>query len=138
MVNSINSDIIAPGNSVELYLVFMPSITGDKTATLTISNNDPDENPLVLLINGRGEVAGSILVNGSFDNGTNGWGLTVLGSAQASGSVVNGEYHVAITNGGTNAWDVYVGQSGLLIENGKTYQVTFDAYGDATRTISPW
>ena len=59
------------------------------------------------------------------------------GEADATGSVVNGEYAVRISNGGSYSWDVSLNQTGLLIENGKTYEVSFDAYSDATRPIAP-
>jgi hypothetical protein len=63
--------------------------------------------------------------------------LRTLGGAQASGSIKNGEYSVTMSNGGSNTWDVSLNQTNLLIENGKTYKVFFDAYADASRKIWP-
>ena len=64
------------------------------------------------------------------------WNLITLSSAQASGSVINGEYLVSITDGGSDGWDIHLGQAGLSMENGKEYEVTFDAYAAAPRSIT--
>ena len=76
------------------------------------------------------------IVNYDFSNGTVGWALTVLGSAVATGAVESGEYKISITNGGNNPWDIFLGQTNLLIEKGKEYIVSFDVYAEAPRTIS--
>jgi hypothetical protein len=82
-------------------------------------------------------IKGNMLVNGNFSAGETGWNLTVLGAAQAAGAVQNGEYVISISNGGNYAWDINLKQTSLLIENGKTYHVSFDAYADAPRPIFP-
>jgi hypothetical protein len=76
------------------------------------------------------------VVNGDFSNGNAGWTLTTLWPAQATAAVVNGEYAVSISHGGANVWDINVGQTGFLIEMGKRYVVSFDAYAAAPRQIS--
>ncbi|NQT23853.1 carbohydrate binding domain-containing protein, partial [candidate division KSB1 bacterium] len=42
---------------------------------------------------------------------------------------------ISINNGGTNSWDVHLGQDNLVIENGMQYEVSFDAYASSPRTI---
>jgi beta-glucanase (GH16 family) len=74
--------------------------------------------------------------NGDFSNGDTGWKLSTLWPAQATSAVKNGEYIVSISNGGVNVWDINVGQTGLLIEKGRLYVVSFDAYAAAPRQIS--
>jgi len=74
--------------------------------------------------------------NPDFSNGDTAWTFTALWPAQATAAVENGEFAVSISHGGTNVWDINVGQAGLLIENGKRYIVSFDAYAAAPRQIS--
>ncbi len=78
----------------------------------------------------------ALLVNGNFSNGDTGWLLFVDPSAAASGSVQNGEYAVSITNGSTVDWHIQLIQSNLLIENGKSYSVLFEAYAASPRQIA--
>jgi len=89
---------------------------------------------------------GNMLVNGNFADGTNNWLLSVQGDGQASGSVQNGEYVVSIGNGSTEDWHIQVVQTGLLMENGAEYSVSFEAHAAASRDLnnavmkyaSPW
>jgi len=83
--------------------------------------------------------------NGGFNLGTQGWSFNVWqGSAQ--GSVVNGEYKALITSIGTDKSGIQLIQNGIILTQGKSYQVSFDAYGSANRTleanvekdVSPW
>ena len=83
-------------------------------------------------------VSDNMLLNAHFSNGTTHWLFGYGTSASAGGSVENGEYVVSIANGGANEWDVNLRQSGLLIENGATYDASFDAYADASRSIVPY
>jgi len=57
------------------------------------------------------------------------------GLADATGSVQNEEYAISIVSGGNDTWDIHLGQSNLLIEKGKKYAVSFDAYAASSRTI---
>jgi beta-glucanase (GH16 family) len=76
------------------------------------------------------------IINGDFFEGDAAWILNTWSTAQATGSVEQGEYAVDIHQGGNNAWDVHLGQTGLLIEKGKKYTVSFDAYAAVPRQIS--
>ncbi|MBN2412413.1 family 16 glycosylhydrolase [candidate division KSB1 bacterium] len=78
----------------------------------------------------------NLVENADFSNGDAGWTFNVFPAAQASGEVKNGEYVISIVNGGSVPWDIYLGQSGLSIANGKTYAVYFDAYAASPRDIS--
>ncbi len=80
----------------------------------------------------------NMLLNGDFSDGTNHWILWVDPSASAIGAVQNGEYVISITNGGNYTYNVEIFQPNLTIENGKTYDVSFDAYADALRQINPF
>lgn len=65
----------------------------------------------------------NLLTNGDFSAGQNGWWTAGAVKVDVSG----GELCAAITNGGTNPWDVIVGQNGAPITAGQTYTITFDA-----------
>ncbi|MFC1570130.1 carbohydrate binding domain-containing protein, partial [bacterium] len=76
------------------------------------------------------------VLNADFSSGLDSWILNTFQPADASAAVENGELTVSISNGGVNSWDVYTGQAGVAIENGKEYTVSFDAYAAAPRDIS--
>ncbi len=83
------------------------------------------------------ELTGLNLVrNPDFFDGQEEWDLNLLSGASATGAIEDGLYAVSITEGGSNYWDVHLGQSGLLIELGKEYMVSFDAYAYAPGQIS--
>jgi beta-glucanase (GH16 family) len=75
--------------------------------------------------------------NADFSAGDAEWIFNSFQPAQASAAVWYGELAVSITNGGVNPWDIFVGQLGFTIEKGKEYTVSFDAYAEAPRQISP-
>ncbi len=83
--------------------------------------------------------------NGGFDLGTQGWTFNVWGGG-ASGSVVNGEYEIQIDSIGQHNSSIQLVQNGIILEKGKSYQVKFDAYSSAKRTleanveqdVNPW
>ena len=80
----------------------------------------------------------NLVKNPDFFDGMEYWTLTTLSSAIAEGSAIQGEYAVSISNGGENAWDVFLGQSGLLVEQGYEYTISFDAYAGAPHQITPF
>jgi YD repeat-containing protein len=45
---------VAPASSCRIDVVFKPSATGSKTATLSVPSNDPDEGPEVATLTGNG------------------------------------------------------------------------------------
>lgn len=77
------------------------------------------------------------VLNADFSDGDSDWIFNSFSTAVAQGSVKDGEYAVDITNGGVNAWDVHIGQTGFHIEKDKEYTVSFDAYASAPRNIFP-
>ncbi len=72
--------------------------------------------------------------NGSFADGTAGWKLNVWDGG-ATGSVVNEEYQVKIDSIGTSNYQIQLIQVGLILEQGKYYEVSFDAYAASSRTL---
>jgi len=83
--------------------------------------------------------------NGSFNQGTMGWTFNTWGGT-AQGSVVNGEYKIDISALGTANTSIQLIQNGIILQQGKSYEVKFDAYASANRTleanveldVSPW
>jgi hypothetical protein len=75
------------------------------------------------------------ITNGDFSNNATGWTLNTFESAQATGSIQNGEYAISISNGSNQYWHIELQQAGILIEKGKKYDVSFDAYASSPRRI---
>jgi beta-glucanase (GH16 family) len=78
----------------------------------------------------------NLVKNPDFFDGEDSWALTCHSAAVAQGTVSEGAYAVSISNGGASPWDIHLGQSGLPVENGFEYMVSFDAYADAPRQIT--
>ena len=56
---------VAPGGSTTFTVVFNPSAGGLRTTTLSIANNDSDENPYTFAIQGTGTLAPEMDVRGN-------------------------------------------------------------------------
>ncbi|HEY9061035.1 MAG TPA: carbohydrate binding domain-containing protein [Pseudobacteroides sp.] len=85
---------------------------------------------------------GNLIYNGSFDQGSKSmgfWNFKTSGNAVATGNVSDNifdrYFQAAITNGGTGADSIVLSQSGLNIEKGKEYTVSFFAKAESARTI---
>jgi len=85
---------------------------------------------------------GNYIYNGTFDQGTERmgfWEFRTDESADATryiGSAVNERrFEARITNGGNNKNSVQLAQNGFSLENGKPYQLTFEASAEAERDI---
>jgi len=76
-----------------------------------------------------------ILTNGDFSQSTNGW---IFGAwvGKAQGTVENGVFTVRISDPGTANWNIQLLQTGLTLQDGVTYMVSFDAWADKDRVIS--
>ena len=76
------------------------------------------------------------LQNSSFSDGTTNWELYVHGDATGTTwDIVNGEAVVDIPIGTDKKWKVELIQY-LLLEQGKTYEISFEAYANFDREIS--
>src|SRR5690606_8913056 len=102
-------------------------------------------NPLVLTVNEPVDLTATftakagtlvnLVKNGDFASSEAEWSLAGYEGGAALGSVVNGVYGVAMSNGGGGAWHVQVSQPGLKLELGKTYTLSFDAHAAASKPI---
>lgn len=94
----------------------------------------------------------NLMANPEFDHGTTSWNLQLLNGAAATMDVQNpgglsgaNALGVALSNGGTADWHVQVQQTRGIV-SGQSYQISFMARADATKTIrvvlqqnaSPW
>jgi hypothetical protein len=77
----------------------------------------------------------NLIQNGDFSNAMGNWDTYVNTPAAAILSVDNGKLFASITNGGTANWHIQLLQSGLNLQQGKTYDLTFDAYAASPRSI---
>jgi uncharacterized repeat protein (TIGR02543 family) len=116
-------------------------ITGDKNPlTVTI-----DSSKTVTALFSRAAVDGNWVINGDFSSGTDAWTFNTW-EGGAHGSVVNGEYQIQIDSVGQHNSGIQLVQNGILLEQGKSYEVKFDAYASGNRTleanveqdVSPW
>jgi endoglucanase len=64
-----------------------------------------------------------LIQNGTFDSGTAPWWWT--GNAPAE--VVDGRFCAQIAGGTTNPWDAIIGQNDLTLQQGESYELSFDA-----------
>lgn len=82
------------------------------------------------------EAGKNLLKNGDFSNKTdnwNIWGISAPGEAKAD--IADHALVYQISNVGTADWNVQLKQSGLTLEKGCKYRVTFKATSTAARTI---
>ena len=133
--NTIDSEIISPGNSIELTFSFTPTSMGYKTAKVEIYSNDPDENLVNIYLHANSDIAGNMVTNGGFTNNLDDWSFVTLEAGQATASVSDGIFHAQIENRGTETWNVHLNQLNLTVEQGKTYTASFEARAENPRDI---
>ncbi|TBN00379.1 choice-of-anchor D domain-containing protein [Hyunsoonleella flava] len=81
-VTSIPSTPISVGSSTTFSITFDPSATGTRSATITIANDDSNENPYTFDIQGTGITSSPLhtIYYENFDNNNGGWTMTNAGS----------------------------------------------------------
>ena len=77
----------------------------------------------------------NLINNGDFSQGSTGWQLACYNGAVAQSNFNNQQYLIAISNGGTQNWNVQVTQTGISLVQGKQYKFSFDASAEAARSI---
>ncbi|GAE32786.1 carbohydrate binding domain-containing protein [Alkalihalobacillus hemicellulosilyticus] len=77
---------------------------------------------------------GNLLENGTFE-GLAGWRAEAFNPGAATFSVEEGQAKVAITNIGTDDWNIQLFQHGVNIEQDATYEVSFDAKSTVDRPL---
>ncbi|MEN9307757.1 MAG: hypothetical protein RL173_1689 [Fibrobacterota bacterium] len=80
----------------------------------------------------------NLLLNGKFSDSLVGWGFSAWqtnAKATASVEATDSSFHVVVTGTSADPWGTQLTQ-GLLLEQGTTYEVSFDVWGDANAKIS--
>jgi len=77
-IGNFTAEAVTPGGSLTFDVVFDPASDGVKTATISIGNDDADENPYTFVVSGTGASPASIDVTEVFsgtdgENGTADW-----------------------------------------------------------------
>lgn len=81
----------------------------------------------------------NLLTNGDFAINLDGWWNATNPDSNAAGidfSWSDGEACINIANGGTNLWDVQIGQNGLVLQVGKSYELRFGMRSSQARPIT--
>lgn len=94
----------------------------------TFDERDPDAN-------------GNFVINGDFANPEDltddaDWKFLEALGGEATATIANGKMNIATTNEGTVDYSVQLVQAGIPLENGYTYNVSFDAYADSARSMN--
>ena len=77
----------------------------------------------------------NMLTNGDFGEGSEGWENAVTAPGEAEVSFENGKAVYNVKNVGTEDWNVQLKQSGLVLEQGADYRITFKARSSEARMI---
>ncbi|NQT24070.1 aryl-sulfate sulfotransferase [candidate division KSB1 bacterium] len=75
------------------------------------------------------------ILNGAFSDGSSRWYDQNSDEAEGRGSVIDGQYHMQIENGGTDYSHIQVVQENIELSQGETYLFEFDAYSDSIKVI---
>ncbi|AJR03869.1 choice-of-anchor D domain-containing protein [Siansivirga zeaxanthinifaciens] len=122
-VSTIPSNAIAPGSSTTFSISFDPTSSGLRTATISISNNDSDENPYNFNVQGTGVTAPPLYTAyyETFDISNGGW--NVIRSTNDTWIWTN-SYPASVTNelaeGGfwrNNSYNSYSNNSWIIVES---------------------
>jgi hypothetical protein len=117
---------LAPTESQNVTVIFSPTSEGEKSATLQISSNDPDEeeNPVSVPLSGNGLVQPDIAVNPASKD----YGSVLVGSSASQ--------IFEISNEGSG--DLVVGEGGVTLGGANADQFSIEEGGDAAFTIGPF
>ena len=74
----------------------------------------------------------------NFTSNTDGWSLNRGGGAAGSLTRTDGKLNVLITNGGTEGWHAQLMKTGIKLEKGKTYRVSFKANAPVARSMTAY
>lgn len=153
LINNQNIAARLDANEKSYTIVFTMNATGDDNATLFFNLGNVNESNAGYILVADGEqqeepnegdgaqddlsepVEGEMISNGNFANGTSGWSINNNSPAVATVDTSTGKVVFDISNVGTTNWHLQLAQSGLHIEQGATYAVSFDISSSIDRQI---
>ena len=83
-------------------------------------------------------VVATSIYSSNFNTNNDGWSLNRSGGAIGSLTRTDGKLNVLITNGGTEGWNTQLTKTGIRLENGKTYRVSFKANAPVGRSMTAY
>ena len=135
---------LAPGGNRNLVLRFNPATSGSKTATLQLTNNDPDENPLDVPLTGNAiGTAVAIVINEVVTdpqqdwNDSNGGNGIAFDNTPGTGAIGDTDEWIELFNIGTQAVNLTAGSGWTLAFNdGTNATLNFTSPGTAILLFS--
>ena len=137
------NQVIAPGGTTSVTIKLTPSSTGSRSATFSVSSNDPNNPILNFAVSGNGvtQIAGGIDFVW-----TNKFNIPNSASiSSVTGATINNNIYVLGTSGykydpTTNIWSQIASQpfaqyGASDVVNGKIYLVGFDPFSTTTRVV---
>ncbi|MDO5576878.1 MAG: carbohydrate binding domain-containing protein [Fibrobacter sp.] len=103
-----------------------------------------NQNPLQVTMDAAKEITANfktvdgkedLLSDGSFSSDNGSWGFNNW-SGTGSGTIENGEYKITVSEVAENYYDIQAVQPGILLEEGKSYRLAFEARSSANRTLN--
>ncbi|MBN1758704.1 MAG: carbohydrate binding domain-containing protein [Chitinispirillaceae bacterium] len=76
----------------------------------------------------------NLIVNGNFTD-TSGWNLGIYNNGEATGTVDDNSYVIAISSPGTEVWSIQFTQSGIALDTGVAYTLSFSIAATVERTV---
>ena len=101
------------------------------TATLVMNSNKT----VTAAFSGGNLNTTNLVTNGDFSGGETGWSFGVYENAVSRGSITGGEYNVNTSTAGSANWNIQLSQTGIVLQQGKTYNLTFSARAASNTTI---
>jgi len=140
------ASIVPPGQSTTFTIRFLPTSTGDKTATLSIASDDPDENPYD--INLRGFCEPEIEIGGVPNGGTFDFGDVIIGQSASETLYIHNDGTATLVlygwpieieqPGGQSDFflEGYSGSSEIGVNNSNSFTVRFAPTAEGLRTAT--
>ena len=81
------------------------------------------------------EPGAELIKNGNFSEGASNWTAAITSPGEATAEFADHKASVQISAVGNQDWNIQLKQSGLLLENGKTYKVKTTFLSNVARTV---